>query len=58
MHLPEAMTLLQKQELLNDSIPLSYLARSTPRRTNNDRPRHNYEGDWGWAWRWGNTSVA
>jgi hypothetical protein len=30
MHLPEAMTLLQKQQLLNDSIPLSYLAHAPP----------------------------
>ncbi len=58
MHLPEVMTLLQKQELLNDSILLSYLAQSTPRRTNNDGPKHNYEQDWGWAWRWGNMSVV
>jgi hypothetical protein len=58
MHLLEAITLLQKQELLNNSIPLLYLAQSAPRRKNNDGPRHNYERDWGWAWRWGNMSVV
>jgi hypothetical protein len=47
----ELIVLLQKTELLENSISVADFAQSTPRQMGNNGPRHNYERDWGWAWR-------
>jgi hypothetical protein len=41
--------LLQKTELLDNSITLADFTRRAPRRTGNDGPRHDYEKDRRWA---------
>jgi hypothetical protein len=53
-HLTETISLLQKTELLEDSITVADFAQSAPQQMGNIGPRHevhksNYEGDQGWV---------
>jgi hypothetical protein len=56
--LTETISLLQKTELLDNSITVADLACRTPRQMGKDGPRHDYERDWGWAWRKGNMRAV
>ncbi len=55
-HLTEKISLLQKTELLDNSIMVADFVQSAPRWKGNNGPRYeicesNYKRDQGWAWR-------